>query len=78
MCSDPAQPALPTIINEIRIVRHLESVVHERAKCARDLREHHPGPTMEYLIAWRAAMLRVFEVRGSQLTIPTISKLLQG
>jgi len=77
-CVDPAQPTLPTLTRCIRIIRHFESIVTERANCAGDLREHHPWPTMECLIVWRAEMLRVFDERGSQLTVPTASELPQG
>jgi len=33
---------------------------------------------MECLIAWRTEMLGVFDVRGYQLTIPTVPKPPQG
>lgn len=72
------QPSLPTITNNIRIVRHIESVVSEWVNYPGDLWEHHTGPTDEYLIAWRTEMLRVLNVRGSQLTVTTVSNPPQG
>lgn len=67
--------------SDIRIVRDIESEVRERASCARHLQEHHPGSTEECISAWRAELweiLRVYDIRRRQFTIPTISQLLQG
>jgi len=72
---NPAQLSLLSVTICVRIVCHIESVVGERANCARDLREHHPGSTDECLMAWRAEIweiLRDFDVRGSQLTISSL------
>jgi hypothetical protein len=72
-CVDPAKPSPLTIISDIRTVRHIESVARERANCARDLREYHPGPTKECLVAWRAEIREIlgfFDVRGYHLTVP--------
>ena len=76
-CVNPANSTPLTITSGISTVRHLESIVRERANYARNLREHHPGPTNECLIAWRE-ILGFFDVRGCQLTIPTVSELSQG
>jgi hypothetical protein len=68
---------LLTITRDVRIVRHIESVVSERPNCAHDLREHHPGPTSERLVAWRAEIveiLRFFGVRGCHSMVPTVPK----
>ena len=80
-CVKPVQPSPPTVTSDIRIVRHIESVVSERANCGRNLRGSHPESTEEYLIALRSEMweiLRVFAVRGFKLTIPLVSEPLQG
>ena len=77
-CVDIVQRFPLTITTIIRILRHVESVVGERANCRRDLREHHPGSTEEHLIAWRMEMweiLGVFDVRDFQLAIPAVSEL---
>ena len=79
-CAKPVQPSPPTVTSDIRIVRHIESVVSERTNCGRDLPGGHPGSTDEYLISLRAEMwdiLRVLDVRGFQLTTPPVSELLQ-
>ena len=76
-CVDPASPSLLMITDGISTVHHLESMVSARANCARNLREHHPGPTKECLIAWRE-ILGYFDVRGCQLTAPTVSNSPQG
>ncbi|KAF9642627.1 hypothetical protein BDM02DRAFT_2008189 [Thelephora ganbajun] len=60
-----------------RTIRHIESAVRERADCVYDLQECHPGCTRECIIVWReelSEMLRVFEVRGCQLTVPIASQ----
>jgi hypothetical protein len=75
-CVDPANPSLLKITHGISTVRHLEFMVSARANCARNLREHHPGPTKKCLFAWRE-IVRFFDVRGCQFTIPTVSKLPQ-
>ena len=77
-CVDIVQRFPPTITTIIRILRHIEFVIGERANCRRDLQEHHPGSTEEHLIAWRMEMweiLRVFDVRDFQLAIPAVSEL---
>ena len=74
-CVDPVSSFLLIITSVTRTIRHIESVVCERASCAPDLREHYPGPTRECLVAWQAEMqeiLRFFDVRGCHLTIPTV------
>jgi len=78
VCVDPTSPPLLSMTSNIRIVSRIESMVNERADCAN---EHHPGSTKEHLIAWRTEMLealRVFDVRGPPLIIPTFSKPPQG
>ena len=80
-CVNPTRPSLPTITDDIRIVRDIESGVRERASCARDLREYHPGSTEECLIAWRKEVLeilRAFDVRGPQVAISRFPKSPQG
>ena len=67
-------------MSDNRIIRNIESGVIETANCARDPPEHHPRSTEDNLIAWRTEMwekLRLFGVRGFQLTIPTVSELPQ-
>ena len=79
-CVKPVQPSPPTVTSDIRIVRHIESVVNERANCGRNLRGSHLESTEECLIALRSEMLeilRVLDVRGFQLTAPPVSELLQ-
>jgi hypothetical protein len=76
-CVDPAKSLLPIITSDTRTIRHIESAVCERATCARDLREHHPGPIQECLVVWQAEMQemqRFFDVRGCHLTVPTVPK----
>ena len=77
-CVNPDRLSLLKITSDTRIVRHIESVVSERAKCGHGSLEHHPEPTKECLIAWQMEMweiLRVFDVRGFQFIIATVSKL---
>ena len=77
-CVDLANSFIPIITSDTRTIRHIESVVSERANCACDLREHHPGSTYECLVAWQAEMrgiLGFFNVRGCHLTVPTVPKL---
>ena len=77
-CVVPAKPSPLVIMSDIRIVRHIESVVSQHANCARNLQEYHPGPTKECLVAWRAEMREIlgfFDVRGYHLTVPTAPKL---
>ena len=77
-CVDPAQCFLPPITRNNRIIRNVESVVSERANSTRDLPVHHPRSTEENLTAWRTEMweeLRLLDVRGFQLTMPTVSEL---
>ena len=77
-CVDPASCFLPIIMSNARTIRHIESAVCERAICARNLREHHPGPIQECLVVWRAEMqemLKFFDVRGCHLMVPTVPKL---
>jgi hypothetical protein len=76
-CVDSANSSPLTITSGISIVHHLESIVRARANCARNLREHHPGPTKECLIAWRE-ILGFFDVRGYQPAMFTVPKLPQG
>jgi hypothetical protein len=74
---DPASSFLPIITSDTRTIRHIESVVCERATCARDLREHHSGSIQGCLVVWQAEMqemLRFFDVRGCHLTAPTVPK----
>ena len=80
-CVNLAQRSLLIITSDVRIVRHIELVVSERANCNRDSWGHDLGPTNECLIALRAEMweiLRVFDVRGFRFTIPMVSKLPQS
>ena len=77
-CVDPVDSFLLIITSDTRTIRHIESVVCERASCARDLPEHYPGPTQECLAAWQTEMqeiLKFFDVRGCHLTVPTVPKL---
>jgi hypothetical protein len=77
-CVGLANSFRPMITSDTRIIRHIESVVSERANCACDLREHHPGSTHECLVAWQAEMRGIpgfFNVRGCHLTVPTVPKL---
>ena len=70
-----------TITNDIRTMRNIESVVSERRNGVHGLPECHPGSTDDYLIRQRTELweiLRNLDVRGSQFTGPTISKLPQG
>jgi hypothetical protein len=76
-CVDPANSSPPTITSGISIVRHLEVIVRACANCARNLREHHPGPTKESLIALRE-ILGFSDVRGFQPITPTVIELPQG
>jgi len=79
-CADTAQSSLLTITSDLRTVRDIESVVSERVNCALDLQEHHLGFTNECLIAWLAKVweiLRALDVRTSQFTLHTPSKLPQ-
>ena len=76
-----SQPSPLSVTNDTKIVRDIESVVDERANCARDMRERHPKSTEERLIASRTEMwevLRVFDACVPQLTIPAVYKLPQG
>ena len=80
-CVDPAQPPLLTMTSDTRTVRHIESAVKERANCARDSQEHHPGSIDEAPVAWQTEVLerlRVLDVCCFQLAVPTRSKLPQG
>ena len=81
-CVDPVHPSLlRNLTSNVRVVHHVESAVGERAKCTRELREHHLGSTKERLMVWRAEIweiLGAFEVCGSQLTTAVISKSPQG
>lgn len=43
-CADSAQSSLLTMTSDIRTMRHIESVVRERANRTRDSRGYHPGP----------------------------------
>ena len=75
---DPARPSLLTMTSDIRTIRHIESMVREHANCIHDPQEYQSGPGEERIIAWRAELRElssVFEVRGCQLTVPTVSKL---
>jgi hypothetical protein len=77
-CVDPVNSFLPIITSGIRTVRCIESAVGERAKCAGDSREHHPGPTKECLVAWRTELQEMqilFDVCACHLTVPTAPKL---
>lgn len=68
-------------MSDNRIVRNIESVVSECSNHGHGSPEYHPGPTKEYLIAWRTEMweiLRVFDVREFQPIVATVSKSLQG
>ena len=79
-CVHPVQPALLTVTSDIRVIRQIESVVIERANRTCDSQGHHPESTEERLIALRREMreiLRVFDVRGSWLTMVTLSELPQ-
>ena len=79
-CVDPAQSSLLPMTSGIRTVRHIESVITERANCAQDSRGHHTGFTDERLIAWMTKIretLKAFDVCGFQPTLPTVSKLPQ-
>ena len=79
-CGNPAGPSPPKITNDTRSIRHVESMVRERANCGRNLWGSHPGSTEEYLIALRAEIweiLRVVDVHGFQLTTPLLSEPLQ-
>ena len=76
-CVDPTQPSPLTITSSTRIVLEIESAVIERANGTCDLRKCHPGSTKECLMAWQTKMrkmLKAFDVRDSQFTVPTISK----
>ena len=76
-CVNQIKPTLPTITSDPRIVSRIDFVVRERANHPRYLREQHSESTEESLIAWRMEMLeilRVFDVRGQQLSIATASK----
>lgn len=75
---DPVQPSLLIITRSIRTVRHIESVVSERANCARDSRENRAELTKECLVAWRTEIQRAFDIPDPQLTEATVSKQLQG
>jgi hypothetical protein len=80
-CVHPVNSFLPIITSDTRTIRHIESVVCERASCAPALREHYPGPTQECIATWQTEtqeILRFFDVRGCRLTVPTITKLHQG
>jgi len=76
----PNNPPLK-MTNDIRTVHHIESAVRERANCARDSQEHHPGSVDQGPVAWRTEVLerlRALDVCGFQLAVPTPSKLPQG
>ena len=56
------------LTGNIRIMRHIESMVSERAHCAHDTREYLSESTKECVIAWQTEMweiLRVFDVCDS-------------
>jgi hypothetical protein len=77
-CVDLVNSFLPIITSDTRTIRHIESVVRERASCALDLQEHYSGSTRECLVAWQAEMreiLRFFDVRGCHLAVPTVPEL---
>ena len=74
-------PPLLIVTSDIRIVRHIESAVRERANCAQDSREHHPGSINEGPVAWQTEVferLRTLDARGFQPAVPTPSELPQG
>ena len=52
-CVDQVQRFLLPMTINIRIVRHVESMVSERASCCGDLPEDHPESTKERFIAWQ-------------------------
>ena len=79
-CVDIVQRSPLTVSTIIRILRHVESVVAERANCRRDLQEYHPRSTEEHLIAWRMEMceiLRVFDVRDFSSQYPQFPNYLR-
>lgn len=80
-CADPARLSLLTIMNDIRAIHRIRSMVSERVDCANDACAHHSGCTEERLIARRtemSEMLRVFDVGRFQFMITAVSNLLQG
>ena len=63
--------------HDIRIVRHIESIVSERADCASALRERHPGSPEECLSTWLTEMWEILEtldVSRPRSTTPTVSE----
>ena len=76
--ANPAHHSLSTIINDIRTVRNVESVVNERRNGVHDLREHHSDSTDEYLTKHRTELreiLRILDVSDRRFAVPTISEL---
>ena len=76
----PNSPLL-AMTSDIRTVRHIESAVRERANCARDSQEHHPGTVDGCPTAWRTELLerlRALDVCGFHPAMPTPSELPQG
>jgi len=76
-CVDSANPSLPTVTGDIRIVCRIESAANERTECTRDLRVHHPGSTKGRLIAWCTGMREIlgsFDVRDPRFTVHMPSK----
>ena len=76
-CADPGRFSLLTMTSNPRTVRHIESAIRERADCAQDLWEDHPGSATERLATWRTEMLerlRALDVCDFRLTMPTPSE----
>jgi len=80
-CVNRTQSSSLTITNDFRIVSRIASAVGDRANRPHDLREYHPGPTKEYLFAWRTEVLetlRAFDVCITQVQHPCFLNYLRG